>query len=748
MFYPRVFGKNPMDAEYLQGFFLGDLLFEPLKGTVSGKNHSEHLPPTAAEVLVCLARRPGDIVSHDELLEEVWGNGNGSREALSHAIGEIRRALNDHFDDPRFIQTLPTHGYRLVIDPVLRNDAGSRLESQLMKGPRWWQALLRHGVVQAAIAYGFGGWLLIQVADATEDVLPLSWLSKKFVVFTVIIGLPILIALSWFLEFYEGRVHADDGNQSGGLLQGLEQNYIAIFIAYGIGAIGAASYDMLFGFDVAEPGAGGLPLIAAAEALPIAENSVAVLRLASFDTDPEAKAFTDGLSDDILDGLSRIPGLSVPSRGDTWSLPEYASSEEIRRRLRVAHYIEGSVRFLDDSLRVVVQFIDSETGTHRFSRDFEIDIGSIGDMQREITELVVANLKLAVDESIIAAVAYEDAGLNKDAYLYYQLGREAMFLPRSEENFEEAIDHFNTALTYDADYPAAHAGLCDAFVSLFQLSEDTAFLDSASAACARAESIAPRLPVVLQSVAHLYQITGRLAEAEQLYATALDMNDQDVVALRGLANIRQREQRNDEAEHLMRRANELQPGNWQAIYQLGNMYYEMGRYADASAEYRKALFLDPDNFATLNNLSAANMMQGDFDGARGALQRALEIQEDPTLIANLALTYYYTGDYDAAVEQYRRAIKVAPKSVANRIGLLIHSMPSDASGKRCRNMKPPEISRSNTWKPCPMMSRLSITSPGRRPWVATSTRPRRQHIVPWSSIPVITTHTTTTRSST
>jgi len=61
-----------MDAEYLQGFYLGDLLVEPLKGRVSGKNHSEHLPPTAGEVLVYLARRPGEVVTHEEILGEVW----------------------------------------------------------------------------------------------------------------------------------------------------------------------------------------------------------------------------------------------------------------------------------------------------------------------------------------------------------------------------------------------------------------------------------------------------------------------------------------------------------------------------------------------------------------------------------------------------------------------------------------------------------------------------------------------------
>jgi TolB-like protein/DNA-binding winged helix-turn-helix (wHTH) protein/Tfp pilus assembly protein PilF len=656
-----------MDAEYLQGFYLGDLLFEPTKGRVSGTGHSEHLPPTAAEVLVYLAQRPGEIVSHDDIIGEVWGNGNGSREALSHAIGEIRHALRDHYNDPKFIQTLPTHGYRLLLKPVLASDSTISLPRKVA-GPRLWQTLLRHGVVQVAIAYLLSGWVLIQIADVVFIDAGLPAWSKKFVLFAVIGGFPLVLALSWFLEFFEGRLHADRGEQTGGLLEGLGRNYLAIFAAYGVAVVGAGIYQAAIGFVVDEPPPAVFE-VTESQVLPIEDNTVAVLRLATFDTDPAARAFSDGLSEDILDALARIPGLSVPGRGDSWSLPEHATSQDVRDRLRAAYYIEGSVRFLDDRLRVVVQLIDSETARHLFSRDFDIDIASIGEMQREVTELVIANLKLAVDESTIDAVTYAYEGLDKDAYLLYRLGREAMYRPRSEENFEEAIARFSEALEFDADYPAAHAGLCEAYALLFNLREDAALLDNASAACARAESVAPRLPVVLHSVARLYSITGQRVEAERLYAAALELDDQDVDALRGLAMIYRREQRFDEAEYLMQRANGLQPGNAQAIVAMGEMYYYAGRYADAATEYRKVLFLDPGNFEALANLAAVSMLLGDFEGPREALLRAQEMQEDPTILANLAITYYYTEDYDTAVEIYRQAIELAPKSIANRIGL-------------------------------------------------------------------------------
>lgn len=82
-----------MDSELLQGFRLGDLLIEPLQGRVSGHGRSAHLPPKAVEVLLCLAQSPGEMITRKTLLKRAWGDGHGSTEALSHAIGEIRHAL-------------------------------------------------------------------------------------------------------------------------------------------------------------------------------------------------------------------------------------------------------------------------------------------------------------------------------------------------------------------------------------------------------------------------------------------------------------------------------------------------------------------------------------------------------------------------------------------------------------------------------------------------------------------------------
>ena len=100
--------------------------------------------------------------------------------------------------------------------------------------------------------------------------------------------------------------------------------------------------------------------------IPVKPNSVAVLKFLHINNDEAAQIFSDGLGEDVLDRLARVPGLSVASRGDSWSLPENASSTIVRKRLRVAYFLEGSVRLIDGDLRVVVQLIETATDHVKF----------------------------------------------------------------------------------------------------------------------------------------------------------------------------------------------------------------------------------------------------------------------------------------------------------------------------------------------------------------------------------------------
>ena len=178
-----------MRHSLLKGFYLRDLLIEPTSGKVSGPDGNAHLQPRAIEILLHLAERPYALVEREELLRIVWGEGQGSQEALSHAVSELRNGLNDHAEDPKLIQTVPRRGYRLIEEPRLAADTEPEVSDDAVNASTddgLVAALLRRGVVQASLAYLVVGWLLIQIVDATSPTLGLPAWVPPFITYATI----------------------------------------------------------------------------------------------------------------------------------------------------------------------------------------------------------------------------------------------------------------------------------------------------------------------------------------------------------------------------------------------------------------------------------------------------------------------------------------------------------------------------------------------------------------------------------
>jgi DNA-binding winged helix-turn-helix (wHTH) protein len=104
-----------MSSKFLQGFRLGPWTVEPLRGAVTGPNgETQHLEPKVMDVFVCLAEHVNQIVTRKQLLDTAWNGSTGSDEQLTRAIGELRRVLHDSPGNPKYIETIPKRGYRLI----------------------------------------------------------------------------------------------------------------------------------------------------------------------------------------------------------------------------------------------------------------------------------------------------------------------------------------------------------------------------------------------------------------------------------------------------------------------------------------------------------------------------------------------------------------------------------------------------------------------------------------------------------
>ena len=657
-----------MNADLLQRFYLGDLLVEPLTGQVTGRTGSVHLPSKAMEVLLCLAARPGEMVTRDTLLKEVWGADLGSNEALSHAVSEIRRALHDHREDPAFVQTLPKRGYRLLVTPEPENANTSSIVLGAQSGAHapdlgLLENLTQRGVLETGLAYLIVGWLLIQVADIIFDQLLLPQWVGTFVTVLVIAGFPIAIALSWFLEFRDGRAVVHELSPRDARQRRFSRTYVSVVAALGIAAIFVFIYDKSIGLPEAE--APTTSVFSDVVALPpILENSIAVLPFLNIDGSDNTRIFANGLVDDVITRLSRVPGLLVSARGDSHTLEPNSASQKVRDRLRVALYLEGSVQSAGDELRVIVQLIDSATGFHVLSRTFDRPRDDFFEVRDEITELTVANVRIALPPETQAESKLSSKDPSLDAYILYRRAIDASRLP-ALTSMDEAIGWFNAALEVDPDYAAAHAGMCTEYIVGYLETVDPAFIARADSACARALELNPNLDIVHTALGNLYTATGRHVDAIAEYQRALTSNPNDVAALMGIGGIYGLQQQPDKAEQSLRRAIGLQPGDWVPYNALGSFLYHSGRYKEAAEQYEVVVALDRSNMVGYSNLGTAYMLADDFARAAPALQKAIDIEERSATYGSLGLMYYYLGNLDEAIDAQRRATELAPNEPVN-----------------------------------------------------------------------------------
>jgi TolB-like protein/Flp pilus assembly protein TadD/DNA-binding winged helix-turn-helix (wHTH) protein len=641
----------------LGGFYLGEHHVEPLTGLVSGPAGARRLHGKALELLLCLAARAPALVTRDELLRSGWGGIPADSEALSRAIGEIRHALGDSAAEQAFVQTLPKRGYRLLVRPAFEPPLQSAAARDAPRAS-FFGELKRRGVLETAVAYLVLAWLAIQVANATFTPLSLPAWALPFLTYLLIVGFPIALVLSWFLEMTARGLVIDRGGNMQAPAKRLRNSYVAIVGALALASVGVAAYDQYIGL----PGKGAnAPSSKGQRAIAVKPNTVAVLPFLSINGGEQARTFTDGLTEDVIDRLAKVPGLRVAARGDAFSLPPNARSQDVRRRLRVAYYLEGSVRLEDQGLRIVVQLVSSADGFHIFSRTFDRELKDFFSVQDEITSLTVASLRVALPSLDEAQIEPVPNSTNLDAYLLYRKGMAALRQPMTRATIAEALDAFNGALHVDRDYAAAHAGICMTYSGGYQVTSDAAYIDSAERACAEALALNGNLNVVHDALGNLYAGTGRYEGAESAYKRALAINPADVDALLGLGKVLNSQKRFTEAEARFRQAVGLQPGNWNAYHALGKFLAQHGRYTEAASEFGEIVSLDAKNATGWTLLAGSLMLSGDFSAAADSLRQAIALKPTATSYTNLGILHYYLGETAAAKAALQTAVNMAPQ---------------------------------------------------------------------------------------
>jgi len=431
-------------------------------------------------------------------------------------------------------------------------------------------------------------------------------------------------------------------------------------IAIGV-ALGAALGLGLGWHGIPVPGTGQrLGELLSGQDLAPPPNSIAVLPFVNMSGDPGNDYLGEGLAEELMHRLAKIPGLRVAARTSTFAFRGKESTvREIADALDVHYVVEGSVKRQGERVRVNAALVERATGANRWANSYETTSGDFFSIEDDIGTQVLTALELVLESPATAAAPSATPG-GIAAYDYFLQGRGFLGQTKTTQTLDAAERLFRRALSEQPDFARAQAGLCETLVERFALERVPALVAEAESVCARAQALDSTAHEVHEAVGRLRLATGDAAESETAWRRALAIVPQSPDVLIGLARALTAGGKTEEAENTHRRAIAAQPRYANAHTAYGSFLFGLGRASDAVVPYAEATRLAPDNPNTFNNLGIAHMLAGDFDQAGSALARSLAIKPSRGGYSNSGGVQYYLGHYQQAEALYRKGIEMAP----------------------------------------------------------------------------------------
>jgi len=363
---------------------------------------------------------------------------------------------------------------------------------------------------------------------------------------------------------------------------------------------------------------GGRP---AGDARPAGQKAIAVLPLTNMSADPENEYFSDGMTEEIINALSKVPGIQVASRSSSFAFKgKEVDVRQVGEKLGVGSVLEGSVRKVGNRIRITTQLVNVDNGYQLWAETYDRQLEDVFAIQDEISRAIVDALKLRLGGDAEHVVAPTKS---IEAYNLYLKGR-FFFNKLTDPGLRKALELFQLALLQDPGFARAYAGIADVWCNL---ADDWVAPDDAYP---RAKAAAERA----------LQRDSELGEAVTSIGKVLCWHEWNFAA----------------AEQQLQRAVALSPNYAEAHYVLGTALPLVGQLDEAIMEIRKALALDPLSSSYGEWLSRFLLYSKDYQGAMAEAKKTLELDEvSLRALLYMGSAYLVQGDAEAALQWYRRA---------------------------------------------------------------------------------------------
>ena len=477
------------------------------------------------------------------------------------------------------------------------------------------EEIKRRNVFRVAIVYVIAGWLTMQVVDVMFPALNIpDWLTS-LVAALLLIGFPFALIFAWAFEITPDGIRREkdvDRSESITAQTGRKLNQTAVVIL----AV-ALAFMLVDKFYFTE---------SAPESVADIKPSIAVLPFVNMSDDSRNEYFSDGLSEELLNLLAKIPQLHVAGRTSAFQFKgQNHDLRTIGELLNVANVLEGSVRQSGTRLRITAQLIDAENGYHLWSETYDRELTDVFAIQDEIAANVVGALRLhLLGEDLPAPNHGTD---NVEAYNLYLRAR-YLSDRTTEADLLNAMEALKRAVEIDPDYALAYALMAETyqllvsgFVGDGHADFNTGFRQVHEYAD-KALDIDPDLPDALYAKGNIIWVsTYDVDAAARLYEKALESDPNHLGALSWLSFLRMSQGLHSEAVEIQKRVLEFDPLSIVALRSLGDAYRVAGRFDEAVETYNRALELQPDTARIHGRFARMALARGDFEAAATHIAR-------------------------------------------------------------------------------------------------------------------------------
>jgi len=489
--------------------------------------------------------------------------------------------------------------------------------------------LKRRNVIRVAIAYGVAAWLLIEITATTFPILKLPNWSVTLVTVLVLIGFPLALIFAWAFELTPEGLKKEkdvDRSESNTRVTGRKLDFIIITVL--VLALGYFAYDK-FVLDASRDAvlveattqAVTEKVVTEQEVSTESDKSIAVLPFVNMSEDAENEYFADGLSEELLNMLVKIPGLQVAARTSSFSFKgKGLTISEIARKLGVNNVLEGSVRKSGNRVRITAQLIKADDGFHLWSESYDRTLDDIFATQDEIALAVTGALKMT-----LMGKAPKSRPTLPAVYELFLQGRRSMAL-KGEKNWEKAVYVFTQAVELDPEYAPAWALLATTyhFQTAQGLRPREEGLALSRAATDRALAIDPELAGAWANLGFykkFWEWDWKTADKAIRKARQLDPYSAPVARI--AASMATTLGQLDKAIALYEQARILDPMSFASLSALGHAYMRARRFDDAISMLEQLAGSRPDYYWDYANLGLAHLLNGD------AKQTLVEIEKNP-----------------------------------------------------------------------------------------------------------------------